>query len=296
MTAQELQQLRGLLAQTPIDLADDPAAVRTTFSEVIGGLPVAPGPDFRDREVGGVPGLWTDGDRDAVLLYLHGGGYVIGSAADYRGLAGELARAAGVDLFSVDYRLAPENPFPAATDDALAAYRGLLETGVAAEDIIVAGDSAGGGLALALLVALRDAGTPLPAAALLLSPWVDLTLSGESVRSQAGIDPSLTARGLAVCAARYVGDDTGNPLASPLFADLRGLPPLIVHVGEAEILLDDAIRLARAAAVSGVDVTVRIWQGMIHDWALFACALSEGRDLIDEAAALLSAHLDGGRP
>lgn len=294
MTAQELQHLRGLLTEAPIDLAGDPSEVRATFSAVIGGMPTRPEHTFRERQIGGVDGLWLDGETDSVLLYLHGGGYVVGSAQDYRGLAGEIAASAGTSLFSVDYRLAPENPFPAALDDALAAYRGLLQIGVKASNIAIAGDSAGAGLATALLVSLRDAGEDLPVAALLLSPWADLTLSGDSVRSQAAIDPSLTGDSLASCALRYAGEDRGTPLASPLYADLTGLPPLIIHVGEAEILLDDAVRLARTAGVHGVEVTLRIWPGMVHDWALFASMLTEGRDAIDQAGALLATYLTEG--
>jgi acetyl esterase/lipase len=229
---------------------------------------------------------------DAALFYLHGGAYVAGSAQGYRGLAAELGRAAGVRLFSADYRLAPEHPFPAAVDDGVAAYRALLDRGFDPSRLVVAGDSAGGGLTLAVLVALRDGGAPLPAAALLISPWADLGCDSESIAAKAVEDPALTAESLRASAARYLaGTDPRHPLASPCFADLTGLPPLLIQVGSAEILLDDAVRVARAAGAAGVDVRLEIWPQMIHVWHAFGFMLSAGRRAIAEAGTFLSARM-----
>jgi acetyl esterase/lipase len=200
------------------------------------------------------------------VLYLHGGGYVSGSPRTHRPLAGEIAHAAGARLLLPAYRLAPEHPFPAALEDAWVAYWWLLKQGVQPGQIVVAGDSAGGGLALALLVALRDAGLPLPAGLVCISPWVDLTLRGASLRANEGRD-YLNAAAIRAVAALYLnGRDAREPLASPLFADLRGLPPTLIQTGTAELLLDDSKRLARRAAAAGVPVELELWENMVHVW------------------------------
>jgi len=214
--------------------------------------------------------------RNAVVLYLHGGGYVIGSPRSHRHLAAALARASGTRALLLDYRLAPEHPFPAALDDAVAAYEWLLDHDVAARDIVVAGDSAGGGLTVATLLALRDRGRPLPAAGVCISPWVDLTCSGASYASKAAVDPIVTRDSVTLLAKAYVGaGDPKAPLISPLFADLRGLPPLLVHVGSDEVLLDDALGLAERARRAGVDVKVEEWPAMIHVWHWFQPMLAD---------------------
>jgi monoterpene epsilon-lactone hydrolase len=213
---------------------------------------------------------------DAVLLYLHGGGYVIGSPRSHRHLAAALARASGTRALLLDYRLAPEHPFPAALDDAVAAYAWLLAQGVAAHRVVVAGDSAGGGLTVATLLALRDRGLPRPAAGVCISPWVDLTCSGASYTSRAARDPIVTRDGVTMMAKAYVGAaDPKAPLISPLFADLSGLPPLLVHVGSDEVLVDDAVGLAERARRAGVDVRVEEWPAMIHVWHWFQPMLEE---------------------
>ncbi|WP_349828872.1 alpha/beta hydrolase [Brevibacterium litoralis] len=227
-----------------------------------------------------------------MLLYLHGGGYTLGSPTAYAQLAAGLARSAGTACFSVDYRLAPEAPYPAGIDDAVAAYRGLLAEH-APESILVGGDSAGGGLTLALLLTLLHEGLPMPAGAVLLSPWTDLTFTGASMRTKAEDDPTLTEEGLRVAAAHYAGDTPPNgPRISPVFADLTGLPPLLIEVGEAEILLSDSTRVAANAAEAAVDVTLHAWPGMIHDWPAFSFALSEGREAIAEVGTWARARLD----
>jgi acetyl esterase/lipase len=205
--------------------------------------------------------------HNGVLLYLHGGAYVLGSLTMYRPFLGVLASAMGMPALAVAYRLAPEHPFPAALDDALAAFDALLRSGVAPGQIVVMGDSAGGGLAVALLLQIRDSGRPFPAGALLLSPWLDLSLSGESVRSRQRADPVLDTADLRAAARAYLGDrDSRTPLASPLFGSLSHLPPLLIQVGTEELLLDDSRRFAAAAQKAGVAVTLQIWPGMTHGW------------------------------
>ncbi len=295
MKSPALEQLiAGLRAGGP-DLSDPPTKVRADFSAMVGAAPVAPDIQFESLVLGGVPALQslTPGARsDQTLLYLHGGAFVIGSAQDYCCISAELGRAAGVRAVSIDYRLAPEHPFPAAVDDAVAAYRALLSAGHAPSQIVIAGDSAGGGLTVSMLLAARDAGLPLPAAALLLSPWVDLTCQAGSMTTKAAADPVLNRPDLLSMAALYLqGQSATAPLASPLQADLRGLPPLLVQVGTAEILLEDATRLATAAAAADVRVQLSVWPDMIHDWHFFSFLLPEGREAIAEAGAFLRHQL-----
>jgi epsilon-lactone hydrolase len=225
---------------------------------------------------------------DRVLLYLHGGAYQIGSPATLRHLVALISDAARTRVLSVDYRLAPEHPFPAAVDDTLTAYRWLLANGTDPARIAIAGDSAGGGLTLAALVALRDAGVPLPAAAVAMSPWTDLALTGESLRTRAEADFMLQPAGMRETADTYLaGEDPHHPYASPLYADLRGLPPLLIHVGDAEVILDDSTRFAARARDAGVDVTLEVWDEMPHVWHAFAGLLPEA----DQAVARIGSWL-----
>ena len=199
------------------------------------------------------------------MLYLHGGGYVLGSLDTHAELMGRIAASCRAPVLGVDYRLAPENPFPAAVDDAVASYERLIEQGIKPEAIVLAGDSAGGGLALACMLALKAAGKPLPAGAMLLSPWSDLTATGESINTRAEVDPMISPELLQPMADTYVGkDDAANPLISPLFGDLAGLPPLLIQVGDFEVLLDDSTRLATAAEAAGVSVELEIFDGGFH--------------------------------
>nr|WP_257018847.1 alpha/beta hydrolase [Streptomyces sp. TLI_235] len=249
---------------------------------------------------GGVPVVTVDvagGRRDRVVLYFHGGGYAMGSAAASAGLASDLARCAGCRIVSVDYRLAPEHPFPAAPQDALAAYRALLDSGVPADRIALAGESAGAGLALAALAAMAAEGLPRPASAALFSPWVDLTMSGASMTGKAAADPALTPRALHRRVVDYLGaGDPAHPLASPLFADLAGLPPLLVQAGSHEILLDDATRLAARAAAADVDVTLQVTPGVPHVFQGFAHLLDEGAAALAAAGSFLRAHFPADLP
>jgi phosphinothricin tripeptide acetyl hydrolase len=217
-----------------------------------------------------------------VVLYLHGGGYVIGSPRSHRHLAAAIAGAAGASALLLDYRLAPEHPFPAAVEDATAAYRWLLDQAIAPERIVIAGDSAGGGLTVATLLALREARVPLPAGGVCISPWVDLTCSGASYGTKADADPIVGRSGVEEMARAYLGaTPPRTPLASPLFADLRGLPPLLIHVGSDEVLLDDAVQLAARAKAAGVDATLEVYDRMVHVWHWFLPMLDEAQTAVE---------------
>ena len=229
-----------------------------------------------------------------VVLYLHGGGYVIGSPRSHRHLAAAIATAARSSALLLEYRCAPEAPFPAAVDDAVAAYRWLLEQGVSAGGVVIAGDSAGGGLTVATLLALRDARLPLPAAAVCISPWVDLTCSGASYGTKAATDPIVKRAGVDEMARAYLGTaDRRTPLASPLFADLRGLPPLLIQVGSEEVLLDDAVQLAERAKAAGVDTTLEVWDEMIHVWHWFLPLLDEAEKAIAAIGRFAGSRMTG---
>ncbi|MGX1540989.1 alpha/beta hydrolase [Streptomyces adustus] len=263
------------------------------------GRPAPQGVVTRRTTLGGRPALELEPalvSGRGRLLYLHGGGYVIGSPDTHAGLVGELARRAGLPALSVDYRLAPEHAFPAAVDDGLTAYRELLEAGTDPQDLVIAGDSAGGGLSIATLVAAREAGLPQPAAVVVFSPWVDLTLAGGSIRSKEDADPIFTAADVHAYADLYVGaGDRAHPLASPVFADLTGLPPLLVQVGANEVLLDDAVRLAGRAGADDVEVTLEIGPGLPHVYQHHYGRLDEADAALDRAARFLSAHLGTGQ-
>jgi epsilon-lactone hydrolase len=243
---------------------------------------------------GGVAAEWIAAPgavQDRVILYLHGGGYVIGSINTHRAMIARIARVSNARALAIDYRLAPEHPFPAAVDDATAAYKWLLAEGYKPGKIVIAGDSAGGGLTLAALVALRDSGQPMPAGAVPISPWTDLEGTGESVRSRAAKDPMVTQANLAESAKQYYGaHDPKDPLVSPLHANFRGLPTMLIHVGDAEILLDDATRVAERAKLAGVDVELEVWDDMIHVWHVFAKLLPEGQQAIDKIGKFVIAR------
>lgn len=245
---------------------------------------------------GSVPAHWIEAPgakADRIILYLHGGGYVLGSIRSHGELISRIARATGGRALAPMYRLAPEHPFPAAVDDAVAAYRWLLAEGARPESIVIAGDSAGGGLAIATLVALRDAGEPLPLAAACLSPWVDLEVTSASIEARAHLDPIVERKGLLKMAAHYLGGgDPRHPLASPIYADLTGLPPLFIQVGTAEVLFDDAVRLAERARLSGVEVTLDVWDEMLHAWHIFAL-LPEARRAIERIAQFIRERAEG---
>ncbi|MFM7028989.1 MAG: alpha/beta hydrolase [Chakrabartia sp.] len=297
MASEDLAQLLGLLRAGGPDLGAPPLEARAAFEALLANLPVADDLGFTPETLGGVPALRVTAPNsaaDRALLYLHGGAFVVGSAQGYRGLAGDLARAGGLTGFAIDYRLAPETPFPGAVEDAAVAYLALLDKGFAPDKIVLAGDSAGGGLTLSTLVQLRDAGHPLPACALLISPWADLGCTGGSITSKQAEDPSLTAEALRKTAAHYLGDTPAQtPLASPIHADLSGLPPLLIQVGSAEILLDDAVRVASVAGHAGTAVRLDIWPDMVHVWHAFAFMLAAGRAAIADAGVFFTSHIKG---
>lgn len=239
-----------------------------------------------EATVGGVPGRWVSvpGPGRTVVLHFHAGGYLIGSSRSHRDLAARIARAAGAAVFLPDYRLAPENPSPAALDDGLAAYRGLLAEGTDPASVVVSGDSAGGGLALSLLVALRDGGDRLPAASFLCSPWADLTLSGDSMSAREAVDPLVNRELLQQMADGYIGENglhAGDPRVSPLFADLRDLPPLLVQAGTSEVLEDDAVRIVDKVLASGGEATLQLGYEMVHVFQMFADKLPEATAAIE---------------
>ena len=249
--------------------------------------------------VGNLLGEWVtppQATEAGVVLFLHGGGYNAGSPRTHRALAAHLAQAARVPVFLPDYRLAPEHPFPAAVEDAAIAYRWLLQQGIGARQIVIGGDSAGAGLAAAALVKLRDDGVALPAAAFLISPWVDLALTGASIHTRAELDPLTTYHALHRAARYYVHDcDAQHPLASPVYANLTGLPPLLIQVGDHELLLNDATRLADQARAVGVDVQIEVWDEMWHVWHAWADELPEARAALANIATWIEKQLAVGQ-
>ena len=252
---------------------------------------------FERVNAGGVPAEWVSAEgsaADRAVLYLHGGGYIIGSVRTHRVLMAGLSKASGARVLGLEYRLAPEHPFPAPVEDAEAAYRWLLAEGYDAANIAVAGDSAGGGLTVSVMVQLRYLGLPMPGAAVCFSPWVDLEGVGESMDTNAEIDPMVQREGLSFMAEVYLGGcNPRAPLAAPLYADLQGLPPTLIQVGSAETLLDDSTRLADRTRAAGVDVRLDVWEDMIHVWQLFAPMLPEGWEALAQAGEFIERHTGG---
>lgn len=295
MTNRGLAAVLNHLAKLPPVESMTLAERRAQYERAERVFPVPPDVVVEPATAPVVPAEWLRPGttrEDVIVLYLHGGGYVIGSNRSHRHLAAAIASAAASRALLLDYRLAPEHPFPAAVDDAVAAYRWLLERRVAPSRMAIAGDSAGGGLTVATLVALRDAGLPLPAAGVCISPWVDLTCSAASYTKNAGSDPIVQRSSVVEMAAAYLhGADPTTPLASPLFADLRGLPPLLIHVGSGELLLDDAEGLAERARAAGVDATVDVWEHMIHVWHWFLPMLDEASAAIEKIGAFVRSRV-----
>lgn len=299
MASAELKEIVETLRQNPLFGDADVATLRSSMLALTTIAPTPEGVRYEATEIGGVEAEWALTDAapsaagpGATLLYFHGGAYCIGAVATHRGLVGQLALATGMRALSLEYRLAPEHPFPAAIDDAVSAYRALVARGVPPKHIVLAGDSAGGGLTVATLLALRDAGDPLPAAGVCISPWLDMTGSGASWQTRAAEDPMIHRSGLDKCSDMYLaGKDPRTPLASPIFADLRGLPPILIHVGTAEVLLDDSTVFAERARAAGVDVTLEVWEEMIHVWHAFAPVVPEGVQAIARIAEYLRSRL-----
>ena len=297
MASAELETVIQMLRARPIGDSQnlDVAAMRAGMEQMTSLMPLPPGLILEPIEVNGVPAEWVSAPgaaADRAVLYLHGGGYVIGSIRTHRELAGRISAASGARCLVIDYRLGPENPFPAAVEDATAAYRWLIAAGFLPGKLAIAGDSAGGGLSVATLLALRDAGVALPATGVCISPWVDLEGTGESMTSKAAEDPMVQREPLRQMAQLYLGGaDPRTPLAAPLWGELRGLPPLLLQVGSAETLLDDSTRLAQRARAAGVEVELEIWPEMIHVWHAFAALIPEGREAIERIGVHLKKRL-----
>ena len=294
MSKQQRDAVDAALRAEPFDLSQSTAEHRKSF-EAFALRPYPADVGAAGVDLGGVGAieLTVAGHAaDPTVLYFHGGGYVVGSARTGTHLAAELARHTGGRALSVDYRLAPEFPYPAAVEDGLAAYAGLLQSGVSPSRVLVAGDSAGGGLAVATLLAAREQGLPQPAAVAVFSPWADISRSGASMRSKDGADPLFSYDAMGWYAGRYMpAGDRSAPLASPVFATLAGLPPLLIQVGSHEVLLDDAVRLAANAGRDDVDVTLQVAPEGTHVFQLHFGALDEADEAIDEAARFFKRHL-----
>jgi acetyl esterase/lipase len=297
VSTEQRETLDAILRQSAFPAGSDVNEQRRLLRELISAQPLPAGVTVTAAALGSVPTaeITVDGvEPRHVVLYFHGGVYVLGDAFQAAGLASQIGRRTRATVISVDYRLAPEHPYPAAVDDALAAYEALLQNGTAPSDIAFAGESAGGGLAVATLVNARDHGLPLPAAAFVMSPYADLTLAGTTMETKREADPLLSRENLEARVTDYTaGRDAALGLISPVFADLSGLPPLIIQAGTHEVLLDDAVRLARQAATADVQVTLDITPGVPHVFQAYYPILDEAAAALDRAGQLLSAHLAG---
>jgi epsilon-lactone hydrolase len=290
----EIDAVRALLSAKPRPVGW--AERRERIDEVGAYWPMADDVELAAVDLDGVPGEWSSvpgSDASRVLLFFHGGGYCSGSIRSHRRLVTEAGRAAGVRTLAVGYRLAPEHPFPAAFDDALTAWRWLRKQGIAAAHLAVGGDSAGGGLTAALINRLRALKEELPGCAWLISPWTDLTMSGATLATKDAVDPLIHKGYLVELADAYLpaGMDRKDPRVSVLYADLSGLPPMLIQVGSDETLLDDATRLAAAAGATAVHVTLEIWPHMIHAWQMWNAHLSAGRRALANAGTFIRRHL-----
>jgi epsilon-lactone hydrolase len=290
----EIDSIRALLGSKPRPVGWGERRAR--LDEVGSIWPVADDVALEAVDLDGVPGEFSivpGSDPSRVLLFFHGGGYCSGSIVSHRRMVTEAGRAGGVRTLAIGFRLAPEHPFPAAYDDAFTAWRWLRNQGIAANQIVVGGDSAGGGLTLALAMRLRDAGEELPTCLWLASPWTDLTMSGASLETKDAVDPLIHKGYLGELADAYVpaGMSRADPRISPLFADLRGLPPMLIQVGSAETLLDDSVRLAGVAGAADVAVMLEIWPDMIHAWPLWNAKLEAGRQALVHVGQFVRQHL-----
>jgi monoterpene epsilon-lactone hydrolase len=294
MAQSEIDRVRALLTSKPRPVGWPER--RKRLDEIGSVWPVADDVKLAAVDVSGLSGEWSialGSDASRVLLFFHGGGYCSGSIVSHRRMVTEAGRAARTRTLAIAYRLAPEHPFPAAYDDALTAWRFLQNQGIAASHIAIGGDSAGAGLAVALITQLRDAQEELPACAWLVSPWTDLTLSGSTLATKDAVDPIIHKTYLNELVDAYLpaGVERNDPRVSPLFADLKEFPPMLIQVGSAETLLDDATRFARAAGAADVAVTLEIWPHMIHAWPLWNAQLEPGRRALVSAGAFIRAHV-----
>jgi len=294
VSQEQRQSLNQMMTHSPLDLGADIDSQRAILHTLLTAHPAPDDVAVSPITLGGVPALSIDGQGQtpsATIFFLHGGVFSMGSAEASVNLAADLGRRSGMRVVTVDYRLAPEHPFPAGPEDVLSAYRGLIQVLGSSAHVAVVGESAGGNLALGLLVALRNAGLQMPFAAFLMSPWVDLLGTGATMISKADVDPALSADALRVRARDYLGEvDPSSPEVSPIHADLSGLPPLLIQAGSHEILLDDATRLAAKAAAADVAVTLDVVPEVPHVFQAFAGLLDEGTSALDRAANFLRTH------
>src|SRR5437868_257620 len=297
VSIEQRETLDAILRQSAFPADSDVNEQRQLLRELLSAQPLPADVTVTEAALGGVPTAETtvDGvEPRNVVLYFHGGVYVMSDAFLAAGLASQVGRRTAAEVISVDYRLAPEQPYPAAVDDALAAYQALLDNGVAPSDIALVGESAGGGLAIATLVNARDHGLPLPAAVFVMSPYADLTLAGTTMETKSDVDPLMSREALQPRVADYTaGHDAALGLISPIFADLSGLPPLIIQAGSHEVLLDDAVRLARQAATADVEVRLDVTPRVPHVFQAYHPILDEAVAALDRAGQLLAAHLAG---
>lgn len=294
MPSQEHEAMVEMLKNRPLVESPDINDQRADFDAMLTAFGMPEDVVIEEIQIEAMNADWISTsatDETRVVLYLHGGGYVIGSNVGYRELASRVSRSSCARVLLINYRLAPENMFPAAVDDATLAYRYLLAQGVSADRIVIAGDSAGGGLTLATLMALKQAGDPLPACAVCLSPWADLEGQGESAKPGAVDDPMIRAENLRAMGQLYAGAEVRNPLASPVLGDYEGLPPLLIQVGTREVLLSDAIRVAELAESAGVDVSLEQGEGLIHVWQLFGPDMPESVDALKRIGEFVCSHI-----
>ena len=294
----ELEQVIALVKGREIDESQGATeGRRRSFEKMVDGFSIDVPAVYSRVNAGGVTAEWVTAEgasESGVVLYLHGGGYIIGSPRTHRALMAKLSQESGASVLGLDYRLAPEHPFPAPVEDSVAAYRWLLSEGYDPARIAVAGDSAGGGLTVAMMVQARYVGLPMPGAGVCISPWVDMEGLGDSMETRAEADPMVGKENLMISAKTYLGgSDPRAPLAAPLYADLHGLPPILIQVGDAEVLLDDSTRLAGNAREAGVKVQIDVWDDMIHVWHLFAPILPEGQQAITQAGDFIRKHTGG---
>ena len=294
MPIKELDQLIELIRSMPQREEMDIAQMRMDMENTAQMQSIPEGVVCTPVDAGGIPAEWIvpeDTLKDSTILYFHGGGYVMGSIISHRALVARIAEASKSRALLIDYRLAPEHPFPAAVEDATSAYHWLLDENVSPKKIVIAGDSAGGGLTVSTMINLKEKDIPLPAAGVCISPWTDLAMTGETLSTKAEIDPIANAEGAGQMAKLYLGnEDPKSPLASPLYGDLSGLSPMLIQVGTAEVLLDDSDRLAKKAKQAGVDVTYNQWPDMIHVWHAFSDFLPEGKEAIRAIGKYISHH------
>jgi monoterpene epsilon-lactone hydrolase len=292
MASEELAKVIAMIKSVPRDPTASVERMRGAMEKV--SEHVARDVKCETVSAGGVTAEWIvppGAADDRVILYLHGGGYVMGSINTHRAMIARIARASQAKALALNYRMGPEHPFPAAVDDACAAYRWLIAQEYKPGRIVIAGDSAGGGLTLATLLSLRDSGAPMPAAAVPISPWTDLEGTGASVQTRAAADPMVDKAGLLRMAKMYIGDrDAKDPLISPIYGDYKGLPPMLIQVGDAEILLDDSTRVADRAKAAGVKVELEAWPEMFHVWHVFAKILPEGQQAVDRIGQYVLEH------